>query len=477
MALYNPGDIPQTSQSVNIGQFGPSHDSLQDWRSVFQVANKMDNILEDVTEVQGEINTLKDQTTTLVIDANNAVSTANQINADTISNVEVKWQQINAAQQEVESDRAEVDSNTHIALDAANHSQQEASKSSSSASDAINAANKAETISNSIQQVKATGYSLAEGTEATASFDPTTNTIRIGIPTRLADVPGKVQIWHDGKFVADGQVKLTAADVGAVPNVGDIKFNDKVSFPADGTNEFELDGKMYSSDPQFTILHNGTERKGLVIDKDGNGAFGGELYVKNLVSADKKKVFHEGNPPTAAQVGAFAKSETLSKSDIIANYRRKDDSYSRTEIDNKVNAKLSTNPQDGTIYSRKNNNWVDVGSSIDSKAAQTELDAAITRITALENKPSYSGPTKVWDGSSKNIPWSSITGGSRYGKYTIYVSTTSTSYTAVVVWLGLRANNYYTGSTSNYVDITTSGIANLSSAPINIKSIWWEPLP
>lgn len=399
MARFNGIEsIPQTAQSVNVGQFGPSYDSLQDWRSVFTAAAEVKKIAADLEGTDEEIKDLTDQAAAIVVDANNAVSLANQINEDTIEATESRWQDIKQVEAAIENDRVDVENNTNISLNAAQLSQDEATKSTASASDAAESLARVEGIDATIKNVKASGYSLSEGTEATATFDTATSTIRIGIPTRIADVPGKVQIWHNGSFVADGQVRLTAADVSALPSSGDVPIKDKLSFQVDGGKEFEIKSKLVSGDSQLTLLSEGVARKGLVIDSTGDAAFGGRLFVNNLTSANRKEVFHEGKPPTASQVGAYAKDETLNTTAIQANYRRKDDSYSRGEIDNKVAAKVELNKSDGTIYARQNAVWVDVGTDIakvNTKADKTDLDDVKADIANLKQYPKIVTETNI----------------------------------------------------------------------------------
>lgn len=60
-------DRPQRVQTVNVGQFGPGYDSIQDWRSVFTLVNTILNANVESSEILREIVRLYDEIVTISV--------------------------------------------------------------------------------------------------------------------------------------------------------------------------------------------------------------------------------------------------------------------------------------------------------------------------------------------------------------------------------------------------------------------------
>lgn len=108
-------DRPQQAQSVNVGQFGPSHDSLQDWRSVFTAAAEVIRIKDNLVNLDSEMGTIKDEVNTTLTLAKEAVIVAQQINDDVHLEVSQAVTDIEAAEAEIANTSLEVAQNARTA--------------------------------------------------------------------------------------------------------------------------------------------------------------------------------------------------------------------------------------------------------------------------------------------------------------------------------------------------------------------------
>lgn len=384
MAIYNTySDAPQNISTITVGQFGPSHDTIQDWRSIFQIANQLQKLFEDMVDLNINVTKLREEAEQAIADAQRAVQIAEQVNDLVVGQIGGLIQEVREIRDQVSEDRRQTED-----------AEEEANKS---ATDALNSEEEAEDhkedVASMLQEVQKIRDDL-EGVElkivlvdteaeVRAEFNSETKTLTLYL-LRVKDDTGPLPellvktVCSKGPD-AQGNIKLTAADVGAIPLDGSGILEKPFVFRIDDNNRFEMSASKVSNKYVFRVLHNGTTAKGFVIDSTGSVVVGEDLYVKGLVGENRKKVFHEGAPPTAEQVGAYKKADVYTKTESDGRYLRSADMYNKTQIDQKFAEKLGLNPNDNKIYGRQGANWVEV-------AVKSDVNDFETRIAALEGK-------------------------------------------------------------------------------------------
>lgn len=183
MARYNIVDRPQTAQAVNVGQFGPSYDSLQDWRSVFTAAAEVAEVRNVVIQIGDDLVRIKETVDQTLADAQTAVNIASEIAKDTREYVIQAAADIAVVEANVVQLSQEVTINTATSQAAA----AEATASKIQAEASLVAV---KDIQDDMTNLTVSLETPDPGTEPSVEFNNTSNHMHLKIPRSAADFTG-----------------------------------------------------------------------------------------------------------------------------------------------------------------------------------------------------------------------------------------------------------------------------------------------
>lgn len=406
---------PQTAQTVNVGQFGPSEDSLQDWRSVFTAAAEVEKLVEDVKQMIEDLNGLKEETAAVLVVAERAATEAEEINTSIRLDVAADKAEVEQYALTVEQDKLDVEA-SGVAVEAAYAAvTRQATLATTAATESKASMEETSKLVNTLTGITASAHYTSK-TEPTAEYNQSTGELRIGIPATLAGTTRGVEsVWHNGAYVSGPQVKLTAEDVGAFAVDGSSKISVPLDFSIGGSSRqgFVVEANADTGSPEFKLLYSlnnkPQQRVGLVLDTQGNAAIGGELFVQNR-GLSNSKVYHQNFRPTATDIGAIPLDTCYSKEQSDNLYMRKGvDTYTANVIDAKINAvKLPPVEHPAYLYAWQGNGWTAIASSLDQyeqefiKISSNETRITVAEADILKLKEKKIPYTKsVWRGANK----------------------------------------------------------------------------